>query len=122
MRGLWIIALFISIGCSEKKNAVSCDDSMVNVDPEFCNDFRNAMLSFQQMDDSTNAYYRTHAMIFLVAITEIPSQANDLHHPFYDSEKELQDDLEKWSEWFETNKGKWTKRRADSVFHKYNGG
>jgi len=119
---LWIIAFLIyAVSCSEKKTTVSCEESNERVDKDFCVMFNNAMLSFQTKD-STSIYSKTYSMIFLEAVTGIPSQAYDLHHPIYESPKLLYEDLEKWSDWYKLNKSNWTKRKADSVVLIFSGG
>lgn len=99
---------------------VTCNESFENVDQEFCAMFNNAMSSFQ-VEDTLTTYSRTYSMILLEAVTGIPSRANDLHHPFYKSSRLLNDDLKKWSIWFEKNKHNWTKSKADSVVLNFSG-
>jgi hypothetical protein len=101
---------------------VSCDESNETVEKDFCLMFNDAMLSFQKdFNDTSSGNGRTYSMIFFSAITSIPSQANDLHHPIYRSSKLLQEDLEKWKDWYRQNKSNWTKRKADSVMLIFSG-
>lgn len=115
------IAFFIFLlCCSERRIAISCADLDKETDPEFCEAFNNAMLSFQESDEVT-INSRTNSMIFLEAVTGITSRANDLHHPFYESSTVLKEDLEMWREWFIKNNQYWTKIKSDSVMLVFSG-
>ena len=113
---LIVLFSFLSFlaNCTVKKITVDCSEPIESVDPEFCAMVNNAMLSFQ-VEDSLTIYSRTNSMIILEAVTGIRSRANGLHHPFYKSSRLLNDDLKKWSKWFENSKHNWTKSKADSI-------
>jgi hypothetical protein len=65
---------------------------------------------------------KVKAILFLNAITGYECKIRDLHHPLYNNENDLHQDLKKWEEWYKENKCGFTSNKADSLLLLYNTG
>lgn len=119
---LFFFVSYLLNSCSRKDLLIDCQDPACIVDQGFCSDFKKAIHDIQFATGSTSFVDRQNAMFFFNAVTGIKSRANDYHHPVYESQRELRDDLRAWKQWFEQHRCQMTKVKADSLIENYRGG
>jgi hypothetical protein len=114
MKQVFLLAL-LAVSCYNKD---SCE-----VDTAFKKQFNENVNFLISTESKGDFIYQTSekikAIYFLESTTGIKSQLYWGHVFGYQSSELLEEDIEKWKNWYDTNKCKMTIVKADSLFRNY---
>lgn len=71
---------------------------------------------FVSLDSLTDAY------LYMNSVTAIEARISDFDTPHYKNDKNFNEDVKRWEEWFKKNKCSMTFEKADSLYRVYSYG